>query len=354
MSQQLPRANSPLSSIAVVIPAWEPESTLVDLVAALSASGLGVVLILDDGSSAATQPVFDALRGFNVRLLRHAMNLGKGRALKTGFNCILCDYPEITGVVTADADGQHTAEDILRVAAALASSGNKPVLGSRSFGPEVPLRSKLGNVLTRYIFSFVTGSKLSDTQTGLRGLPISVLPELMVLDGERYEYEMTVLAHLCREGDRPTEVPIATVYIENNRSSHFNPIRDSMRIYFVLARFFASSLVAAGIDYLGFSVAYAVTHNVLTAVAIGRLSSLVNFALNKRFVFRSASPLSATLWRYYALVFAVGCLSYGLIRALHGYLGWNVYAAKVPVDLTLSLVSFSVQRTFVFRRSESV
>jgi glycosyltransferase involved in cell wall biosynthesis len=354
MSQQFPPANAPLSSIAVLIPAWEPESPLLDLVAALGSSGLGVVLILDDGSSPVTQSVFDALRAFNVRLLRHAVNLGKGRALKTGFNCILSEYPEITGVVTADADGQHTVEDILHVAAALVSSGNKPVLGSRTFGRNVPLRSRLGNVLTRYIFALVTGSKLRDTQTGLRGLPISVLPELMALDGERYEYEMTVLAHLCREGNRPTEVPIATVYIENNRSSHFNPIRDSMRIYFVLARFFASSLVAAGIDYLGFSVAYAVTHNVLTAVAIGRLSSLVNFALNKRFVFRSASPLSATLWRYYALVFAVGCVSYGLIGVLHGYLGWNVYAAKVPVDLTLSLVSFSVQRTFVFRRSESV
>ena len=125
-----------------------------------------------------------------------------------------------------------------------------------------------------------------------------------------------------------------------------------MRIYFVLARFFASSLVAAGIDYLGFSLAFAATHNILTAGAIGRLSSLVNFALNKRFVFRSASPLGVTLWRYYALVLAVGGLSYGLIGALHGYFGWNVYAAKVPVDLILSLVSFSIQRTFVFRRSE--
>lgn len=354
MPDHSPAAPSSLRSIAVLIPAWEPEPRLVELALALSASGLGLVLILDDGSSAATQPVFDALQGQDIRLLRHAVNLGKGRALKTGFNCILAEYPQITGVVTADADGQHTVPDILKVAEALAPSGTQPVLGARDFGKNVPLRSKFGNILTRNIFAFVTGSKLRDTQTGLRGFPKFLLPELMVLDGERYEYEMTVLAHLCREGNRPIEVPIETVYLENNRSSHFNPIRDSMRIYFVLARFFASSLIAAGIDYLGFSLAFAATHNVAVAVAVGRLSSLVNFALNKKFVFRNRSPIAAALWRYYALVVSVGCLSFGLIWSLHTYLGWNVYAAKVPVDMLLSLVSFSIQRTFVFRRSESL
>jgi glycosyltransferase involved in cell wall biosynthesis len=118
MQQQSPPVAAPLNSIAVLIPAWEPESTLADLVRGLSRSGLGVILVLDDGSSTSAQLIFDALRAYDVRMLRHAVNLGKGRALKTGFNCILCEYPEIMGVVTADADGQHTVEDILRVAAA--------------------------------------------------------------------------------------------------------------------------------------------------------------------------------------------------------------------------------------------
>ena len=354
MPPQSPTVSVSLSSVAVLIPAWEPESRLVELISNLSRSGLGLVLVVDDGSSAVTQPIFDAVQQLEVRVVRHAVNLGKGRALKTGFNYILTEYPEILGVVTADADGQHTVPDILRVSETLASNGNRPVLGAREFGKEVPLRSKFGNVLTRYIFAFVTGSKLRDTQTGLRGFPKFLLPELMVLDGERYEYEMTVLAHLCREGNRPAEVPIATVYIENNRSSHFNPIRDSMRIYFVLARFFASSILAGSIDYVCFSIAFAASHNVALAVAVGRLSSLVNFAINKSFVFRSRRSIGSALLRYYALVIAVGCISFGFIWLLHNYLGWNVYAAKVPVDLLLSLVSFSIQRTFVFRRSESL
>ena len=86
----------------------------------------------------------------------------------------------------------------------------------------------MGNHLTRLIFHFFSGHQVSDTQTGLRAFPSAPLPDLLALPGERYEYEMTVLAHLCRYGNSPIEVPISTIYIDNNRSSHFNPTRDSM------------------------------------------------------------------------------------------------------------------------------
>jgi len=173
------------------------------------------------------------------------------------------------------------------------------------------------------------------------------------LEGERYEYEMTVLAHLCRDGRRPLEVPIETVYIDGNKSSHFDPIRDSMRIYFVLLRFFASSILAAGIDFAGFSIAFALTHNVLTSIIVGRLSSLANFALNKRFVFHSGVPLPKALLRYYLLVAGVAAVSYGAICGLTVYLGWNVFVTKLVVDTVLSLASFSIQRTLVFPPADS-
>jgi putative flippase GtrA len=179
----------------------------------------------------------------------------------------------------------------------------------------------------------------------------------MLLDGERYEYEMSMLAHLCGGERRPLEVPIETVYIDGNRCSHFDPVRDSMRIYFVLLRFCSSSLLAAGIDFAGFSIAFAATHNLWLSVAVGRLSSLVNFALNKQFVFHSRGPIQfrlwAALWRYYVLVAAIGGLSFVLIRSAAGYLHWNVFLAKLTVDVLLSPVSFAVQRTYVFRRADS-
>ena len=143
-------------------------------------------------------------------------------------------------------------------------------------------------------------------------------------------------------------VPIATVYIDGNRSSHFDPIRDSMRIYFVLLRFYASSLVAAGIDFAGFSMAFALTHDVLTSFVVGRLSSLANFLLNKRYVFHSDTSIGGSLGRYYLLAVAMAAVSYGSIRGLTGYFGWNVFAAKVVVETLLSIASFAVQRRFVF------
>lgn len=340
-----------LARAAVLVPARDPDSSLVPLIVSLLQYGFGAIIVIDDGSSSGE--IFAELQHLDrVHLLRHAINLGKGRALKNGINYFLAGLPDFDILVTADADGQHTPADIVRVAQAALQYPTRTVLGSRGFVKDVPLRSRVGNGLTRHIFAFVTGAKLMDTQTGLRAFPRSLLPELIVLEGERYEYEMTVLAHICRTGSKPLEVPIETVYIDGNRSSHFDPIRDSMRIYFVLARFFFSSIIAAGIDFLGFSLTFALTHNVLASVVIGRLSSLVNFALNKKFVFHSRTSVAGALWRYYVLVAAIAALSYGLIWTLTRHLHWNVFAAKVTVDVLLSLVSFSVQRTFVFRKSE--
>jgi len=342
-----------LARVAVLVPAWDPDRSLISLVESLLQLGFGAIIIVNDGST--SPEIFSELGPLaRVHLLRHAVNLGKGRALKNGINYFLGELPSFDVLVTADADGQHTPADIAHVAQAALASSTRVVLGSRGFVKDVPLRSRVGNGLTRHIFAFVTGAKLTDTQTGLRAFPRSILPELIALEGERYEYEMTVLAHICRAGGMPLEVPIETVYINGNKSSHFDPIRDSMRIYFVLARFFLSSIIAAGIDFFGFTVTFALTGNVLAAVIIGRLSSLVNFALNKKFVFHSRSSVVGSLWRYYLLVAAIGALSYGLIFALTHRLHWNVFAAKVIVDVLLSLVSFSVQRTFVFRKTKEV
>jgi glycosyltransferase involved in cell wall biosynthesis len=343
-------STSSLARIAVLIPARRLEPALAPLVDALLDAGFGAIVLVDDGIPAEDKPAFDAL-GLKPRLhlLRHAINLGKGRALKSGINRFLTALSDFTGLVTADADGQHSAGDILRVADALLASPGRAVLGCRNLAGDVPLRSRIGNALTCEVFRFVSGHRVSDTQTGLRAFPTALLPELMALPGERYEYEMTVLAHLCLHGATPIEVPISTIYIDDNRSSHFNPVRDSMRIYFVLLRFYTSSLISAGLDLAGFSAAFWLTHNILLAVAVGRCSSLVNFALNRRLVFHHRDSVGKSLWRYYLLAAALAAISYGSIRSLSMWLGWNVVGIKVLVESLLSLVSFSVQRTLVFR-----
>lgn len=229
-----------LRSVAVLIPAWNPEAKLLPLVAELAARGFGLITVVDDGSRAECQAIFAALAvSPQVEVLHHARNLGKGRALKTGFAFVIKQDPQPLGVVTADADGQHTPEDIQSVAEALVKEKTRFVLGVRSLeAKNVPFRSRFGNALMRRVFTLITGVSLRDTQTGLRGIPQALLPELLRLRGERYEYEMEMLFHLCRKDlEAPVQVPIASVYHEENRGSHFRLVRDSLRIGFVLLRF---------------------------------------------------------------------------------------------------------------------
>jgi glycosyltransferase involved in cell wall biosynthesis len=225
-----------LERVVVVIPAWQPDGRLVTLVRELLGWGFGGVVVVDDGSSGAGAEIFGELRDMApVRVVRHERNLGKGRALKTGMEVVLREMPGVQGVVTADADGQHIAADVVRVAAALRESGSV-VLGVRRFRGAVPLRCRVGNWVTRGMFGLLTGVRLGDTQTGLRGIPRRLLRELLQMEGERYEYEMVVLTRLCLGGCALVEVPIETVYLEGNRSSHFRPMGDSVRVLVALAR----------------------------------------------------------------------------------------------------------------------
>lgn len=248
MSSALPATEqkypSEMEHLLLLIPAWNPDTRLIALVEELAEYGFAMILVVDDGSAADSLPLFEMLKTVpSVHLLRHERNRGKGRALKTGFRYILSDLPLIDGVITADADGQHAAADIVAVARAMRDGNDQVALGVREFARDVPLRNWFGNVLTKHIFGFVAGMKVRDTQTGLRAFRRSLLPQLEMLPGERYEYEMTVLAYICRHVGRPREIPIATIYMEGDNTSHFHPVWDSLRIYRALARFYFSTLL---------------------------------------------------------------------------------------------------------------
>ena len=91
----------------------------------------------------------------------------------------------------------------------------------------MPLRSNFGNHVTRFVFYVTTGCKLHDTQTGLRAFQDTLIPKLLMIPGERYEYEMNVLMYFAKSKEKIIEEWIETVYLEKNESSHFNPIKDS-------------------------------------------------------------------------------------------------------------------------------
>lgn len=235
--------SSGLQGIAVVIPAWQPESRLQALVASLAGRGIRDMVVVDDGSGPQYAAFFRELaRVPGVIVLEHQHNQGKGRALKTGFAHVLRAMPHVHAVVSADADGQHLPEDIVQVARTMLREPGEVVLGTRCFaGPAVPLRSRLGNQITRVFFAVAAGRLLGDTQTGLRGLPRTLLANLLTLPGERYEFEMVMLAYLCALPLTLVEVPIRTVYLDGNRGSHFRPLQDSVLVYRALWRFRGSA-----------------------------------------------------------------------------------------------------------------
>jgi len=344
-----------LQKPTILIPAYKPDEKLVVLVKDLRTSGFSDLVVVDDGGGEAYASLFDQCVALGCIVLHHGINMGKGRALKTGLNHCLVRGLTGSGVITADADGQHTPADILRIADTMTGSPDKLVLGVRHFSGHVPLRSRLGNSITRRLFALINGETIQDTQTGLRGLPDSLIPLFLSLSGERYEYEMNMLLAIRPNAIQICQVPIETIYIEGNKSSHFNTVIDSARIYRLLLAFVLSSLTAAAVDYAVFIIlTLLLPGQLLASVITARVtSSLVNFTINRHLVFRQKNADRMTAVRYYALVVTIMLLNYGLINLLNSQIGINLYVAKVIADLSLYALSFLAQRDFVYRRRGS-
>lgn len=224
--------------VVLLIPALDPDSNLTELIERLIPVWHCPVVLVDDGSCLeAKAEIFSRAEGMGCKVLTHTANLGKGRGLKTGFNYILNEYPDSLGCVTADADGQHLVKDIIACADALRESPDALILGCRDFSdPNVPPKSKFGNKLTRSFMSLFSGVNVTDTQTGLRAIPSEFARRLMNLNGERFEFETNMLLETVPADVPIKEVFIDTVYIEQNRATHFNPIKDSIKIYSLLFR----------------------------------------------------------------------------------------------------------------------
>jgi putative flippase GtrA len=338
--------------IAILIPAYRPSTTLVGLVKALVPEDWPAVAVVDDGSGPEYRAVFDEVAQLaKVEVLRHAVNLGKGAALKTGINAILCDHPDVSGVLTVDADGQHDPADVRKVCARFQESPDSLVMGVRAFRAEAPLRSRFGNRITRMMMRAVAGQNLSDTQTGLRAIPRALLPGLLKVPASGYEFELEMLLAVKHLGVQVVEQPIRTIYEAGNRSSHFHPLRDSMRIYFVLLRFTGIGALTAILDNLTFYLVFQMTASILTAQIGARLAAVAfNYTTVRRAVFLSDERHRVLLPRYLLVVAANAALSYAGIRVLNGVFHVPVLAAKIAAETFLFIASFLIQRDFVFTK----
>ncbi len=330
-----------------LIPAYEPDARLVSLAESMTKRGFSV-LIVDDGSGPDYGEIFSRAEPFG-RVLHHDINRGKGAAVKTGLTHIAAECPAGCTVVTVDADGQHLPQDAERVAAAAEAEPGALILGSRSFRGKVPLRSRLGNGVTRLVFRLSTGVRVYDTQTGLRAFSGALLPALLAVEGERYEYEMNVLMRFTREGIPIREVPIETVYLDGNRSSHFSTLRDSCRIYREILKFSASSLASFGLDYGLYCALTALTGMTVLPNVLARLVSAgANYTLNRKLVFNSRAGVGSSLLQYGALACGILAVNTACLWLLTSGLGCNPFAAKLLVEGLLFLVSYGVQKRWIF------
>ena len=362
----------------VLIPSLSPDDRLPAYVRQLRGAGFGLILVVDDGSAAEYQPIFDTIAQWDgCRVLHHEVNRGKGAALRTGY-AYLRDHTDLQGVITADSDGQHTVPDTLKLADAM-SEKKELLLGSRDFSrhnPSVPPKSRFGNRMTSFVFKVLYGQWLPDTQTGLRAFPRSLMDFMLDISGDRFEYEMNVLIHCSCRHVPMRAVTIETIYMEENKGTHFHPIRDSWRIYKLLLgnffKFMSSSVICWLVDIVLFSrlkrwhfladlemstawlrALSRSVEAVLLATVIARVASAsLNFILNKNMVFNIQKSKGA-VGRYITLCVGVMIVSGVCVSALHALLGINSTVIKMVVDFILFFVNYRLQKAWVFPAEKS-
>lgn len=357
-----------MEKTAIIIPAYEPDERLISLLKELDAREMGPVILVNDGSvGTAYDKIFHMAKTIVEKrggcLLEHDVNHGKGRALKTAFSYLLeCDA-DVIAAVTADSDGQHSCECIQKVIDEIQTHKECLVLGVRKFDMEgVPWKSRFGNTLTEKIFKYVTGEHITDTQTGLRGIPRAYMKELLDLKGERFEFEMRMLIDAV--GKRKiVEVPIETIYdSEENHQTHFDPFKDSIRIYRILAEkfvtFLISSLSSSVIDIVLFGVfchflkhSIPVVYVTVSTVLARSISATYNYLMNYKIVFKSKENVGMSAVKYLILAGVQMACSAFLVTTLVAVfpVGMEV-VFKIIVDTLLFFISYKIQQKLVFQK----
>lgn len=370
-----------------LIPAYKPNIQLLEFVKGIEEHGMDC-LIVNDGSGEAYLSLFHKIeRETEARVLSFPENRGKGAALKAGLKSLQKEnvgLQEDFTIITLDADGQHLLKDALNLLSVAEEKKDTLILGSRTQSKDSPLRSRIGNGITKEVFNLCTGVEVNDTQTGMRAFSGKMIPEMLTIPGERYEYEMNVLLFLAKEGVPMEEVPIETVYINDNAESHFDTVKDSYRIYKQILKFSASSLLSFLADFLLYSFFFLITGGLFVSNFLARVISLhLNFFLNKTMVFsgeegkedfeeskkriENTKVQKGTKWNlsalknfkkeeyfsYLGLAAFIFLINSFILSGIVGSLGMNPYLAKILTEGLLFCLSYFVQKKWIFGKKNS-
>lgn len=338
----------------ILIPAYNPDFRLIHLITELVELKMPIIIV-NDGSDKQCESIFSAIKdAYEVDVIEHEVNRGKGAAIKTGISYISHHYSNCTGVITADADGQHLTKDIKKISTLVTQNPKFLILGVRNFNkPNIPLRSKLGNKITSFIFYLSTQIKCPDTQTGLRGVSRELFNKCLKIPGERYEYEMNMLMQFARDQIGFVYEEINTIYINGNDSSHFNPIVDSIKIYFNILKFSFASLMSSVVDLVSFSLLMSLFdvnlfENLLLATIGSRMiSGVFNFVINKWWVFSNQANVRKQGIKYMGLFLIIMMTSFTGVSLL-SFLPIPLILIKVIVDGGLFIFSYNIQKKYIF------
>ncbi|MBQ3575121.1 MAG: bifunctional glycosyltransferase family 2/GtrA family protein [Clostridia bacterium] len=334
---------------ALIIPAYKPGKEMLELLEQFRGSEEFIPVVVDDGSGADFRPIFDAVPDF-ATLLRHEVNRGKGAALKTAISHVLKNMPECALALTADADGQHRYDDILKVNETAKANPGALVLGSRKFEGDVPFRSRFGNGFTRQVFALASGKRIYDTQTGLRVFDRAAMERFVKLSGDRYEYEINMLLDAAQSGMQVIEETIATVYLNDNESSHFDTLRDSWKIYKCIFRFAKGSLLSFVIDFvlvilLGLLAAKLPEKAWLAVSVVGArvITVGLSFIYSRRTIFKANESAGKSVLRHLLISLLLLAINLVMMYALAVMLNWPLVCAKLLVEFVIFIARFMLQ-----------
>lgn len=341
----------------VIIPAYRPDEVLIKIVRGLKEMNL-MSVVVDDGNGDDCKFIFDEISDI-CTVIHHDRNRGKGAAIKTALKYINDEMKDVGIIGIMDADGQHRTEDMARLINHAKDNRDAVSIGTRNVGSDMPLKSRLGNEITRKVFSAVSGVKVSDTQTGLRAFDSALAARFMDIEGERYEYEMNVLLY-CAENDiRIEEMSIETIYHDSKNScSSFRAVRDSFRIYKDIIKFTLSSMSSFLLDYVIFSVLMLVLPHTGIMIMAGNIaaravSAFYNYSMNCRHVFHTGRKVSTAL-EYFALAAVILILNNIILGFFTGIMQISVYPAKLMTECVLFIISWMVQRQIIFRKNRHI
>lgn len=322
-----------------LIPAYCPEDRMITLVKELHERGFCVVVI-DDGSGQEYDAVFEQARAF-ADVQRCTPNKGKGEALKYGLKYIKENFQPPYTVVTADADGQHRTEDIVKVSDIAQQHPDSLILGKRNLDKSTPIKSRIGNGISRVLYHLTTGRNIYETQTGLRAFSDRLLPRFPNLPGHRYEFEIDMI--LNASDIDIIEAEIQTVYFDNNSASHFRPFQDTVSLDKEFLRYKIPSLIAGAADYLLFAVWTTMTGVwLLPSIGARIFSLLLKFILNKAVFFSEKASVARFLITSLIILLCDTFTMWGLTS-----LGVNVLIAKLLSGILMIAVSIIVRKIFM-------